>query len=317
MGLERGSSYHPKVFAVGELPRGFERIRMTAFDPETEGQLYIRRKLADGTEHSDHRLPFEAATAVCNFASEDISISVKYGQPLGFGNFLNNRVNARISSDSDGYLHVRVEAESAEEMAVFVEAFERELGLTPAPPLQDRVRSEVGKELGDLGPPLAQLLDELRSRIEVIEHSLEQAGGNKTVPITCFLSFQFTAESERYANEVARFLTLLDVRVITGKGYEPKPITEKVRDRLSQGINFIVLIEVAEKKSSWTRDEIAATQDPDVFLVPLVEEGATFDAGIYGNHEYISFPRDHISDAFISLLEAVNYIRRLRAGQSA
>jgi hypothetical protein len=55
---------------------------------------------------------------------------------------------------------------------------------------------------------------------------------------------------------------------------------------------------------------MARAQSPGVFLIPLVEEGATFDRGIYGDHEFIPFDKGHISDAFVGLLEGVNYVRR-------
>jgi hypothetical protein len=67
-----------------------------------------------------------------------------------------------------------------------------------------------------------------------------------------------------------------------------------VRDRLNQEIDIVVVIEVAEKKSSWTRDEMARAQRPDAFLIPIVENGAKFDEGIYGSHEYIPFASHHI-----------------------
>jgi len=75
---------------------------------------------------------------------------------------------------------------------------------------------------------------------------------------------------------------------------------------------LIIVIETADGKSFWTRDEIARAQNPGVFLIPLVEEGATFDAGIFGDHEYIPFARDHVSDAFINLIEGIQYVERVR-----
>ena len=58
-------------------------------------------------------------------------------------------------------------------------------------------------------------------------------------------------------------------------------MSQKVRGRLDQPLDFIVVIEAAEGKSSWTRDEMARAQNQDVLLIRLVEDGATFDPGMY------------------------------------
>jgi hypothetical protein len=42
----------------------------------------------------------------------------------------------------------------------------------------------------------------------------------------------------------------------------------------------------------------------------LVEDGARFAQGVFGDLEYIPFAPDHIGDAFIKLMEGIAYIRR-------
>jgi hypothetical protein len=50
----------------------------------------------------------------------------------------------------------------------------------------------------------------------------------------------------------------------------------------------------------------------ELLVVCAKEESAEFDAGIYGDHEYITFASEHVSDAFIPLLEGIRYIQRLK-----
>ncbi len=90
------------------------------------------------------------------------------------------------------------------------------------------------------------------------------------------------------------------------------PVNVKVRSRLAESLDVVVVIEAADGKSSWTRDEMARAQNPGVFLNPLVEDGATFDAGIFRDHEYIRFAEGHVSDAFIGLIEGIQYVVRVR-----
>jgi hypothetical protein len=89
-----------------------------------------------------------------------------------------------------------------------------------------------------------------------------------------------------------------------------------VRSRLAEGIDIVVVIEAAARKSPWTRDEIAKAQSPYVFLIPLVEDGAVFDKGIFGDHEYLSFAPGHIGDTFTGLREGIQYAQRERSARA-
>jgi hypothetical protein len=43
-----------------------------------------------------------------------------------------------------------------------------------------------------------------------------------------------------------------------------------------------------------------------------VEEGVTFEQGLFGNIEHIPFAQGHIGDVWISLTEALEFIRAMR-----
>jgi hypothetical protein len=135
--------------------------------------------------------------------------------------------------------------------------------------------------------------------------------------LRCFLSYRFTAEIEVLALTIQRFLSLLDVDVITGSAYEPRRISDKVLDKLAGPLDFVILLICKDGESLWTRDEIATARQRDVAVVPIVESGAHFEPGIFGDIEYIEFAPSHIGDAFLKLLEAVNFFKRQRASKSA
>jgi hypothetical protein len=233
-------------------------------------------------------------------------VMMEFGQPQEYLSGIRREVRALFRADEDGYLSLSAEADSPELLRSFCAAFQDALGLAPALSPQERAKTEI-EEGGNAIPPIMQLIEDLSERVAALER---QASDRPSI-LTCFLSFQFTGVSVEYARQVRHFLELLDVRVITGQGYEPKPINEKVRERLQESLDFVVVIEVTERKSAWTRDEIARAQQPGVFLIPLVEQGATFDRGIFGDHEYIEFAPGHIGDAFAGLLEGVSYVRRV------
>ena len=59
----------------------------------------------------------------------------------------------------------------------------------------------------------------------------------------------------------------------------------------------------------WTRDEIATAIHKDIALVPIVEEGTQLTPGLLADIEFVEFPKGHIGEAFLKLLEAVCFIR--------
>lgn len=150
---------------------------------------------------------------------------------------------------------------------------------------------------------------DLERRVRIVEGMSE---GKK---LRCFLSCRFIEEdpiNERYITQVKKFLTLLDVDVETGEEYQPRRIEEKVEEKLRGELDFIVLLVVQSNATEWQRDEIAYNLASHLKVIPLVEEGANFTPGIFGNVEKIGFPREHITEAFLKLIEGVRFIRMER-----
>ena len=168
----------------------------------------------------------------------------------------------------------------------------------------EKILEKEAKKEEDYNKSIEKRFQKLEKRLGEIEEAQRQ---NK---LRCFLSFKFeNPQTKTKALKVTQLLDLSDVEVITGEPYEPRKVSEKVKATLNQHLDFICLIVTSDGETMWTRDEINLAHSKGVPLVPLVEEGATFTPGMFGDHEEIRFPSAQIEEAFIKLLEAVNFIR--------
>ena len=77
---------------------------------------------------------------------------------------------------------------------------------------------------------------------------------------------------------------LENVEVLTGRSYEPRPVHEKVADRLA-GLDLLVLIVGVDGESEWGRDEISTARARGAAVIPIVTEGSKFEAGLFGDLE--------------------------------
>jgi hypothetical protein len=111
---------------------------------------------------------------------------------------------------------------------------------------------------------------------------------------------------------VYKFFRAIDVDVVTGEEYEPRPLSQKLRDRLNLPLDCVILLVLGEE-SFWTRDEIGIATAREVPIIPLVSSKAAFTGGVFGDQEFIPFDPDHIEQTFIGLLEAFRYIKLQRA----
>lgn len=127
----------------------------------------------------------------------------------------------------------------------------------------------------------------------------------------CFLSFRFDEHSKSLALDVKAFLELVDV--VSGLGYEPRSVSEKVLDRLSGQIDLFIVIFAKGGESTWLHQEIGVAKGRNIPVLVMKEEGTSFSEGLLSDLEYASFPVGVISEAFISLLQALRYLRIQKA----
>jgi hypothetical protein len=119
----------------------------------------------------------------------------------------------------------------------------------------------------------------------------------------CFIAHRFDDEGGELADKLARFLTLLNFEVSTGRGFSPGSVSEKVRGRMAQQ-SMVVAILTAGDDSTWlTQESLLASLDKPLFL--LKEKNYSLKPGLLGDQEYIPFTKPTIETTFIQILEGL------------
>lgn len=203
-----------------------------------------------------------------------------------------------LSQHNSDYLKLFIASKQSSLITEVPRLFQQALALEEV--TKDEIRSTYKKTLED------EHFQSLSRRIE----QLETAVFEPKQKLRCFLSYRFSSENEILALRLSQFLKLLDVEVITGANYEPRQVSQKVLSRLREPLNFIVLLVTKTGESMWTRDEIGTALHKGLALIPIVENGAVLQPGMFSDIEYVSFESGHIGDALLKLLEAVSFVRQ-------
>lgn len=130
----------------------------------------------------------------------------------------------------------------------------------------------------------------------------------------CFVSFRFDDHSKALAFELREFLELIGVHFVSGLGYEPRSISEKVLDRLTEPLDLFIVIFSSAGDSSWLNQEIGVARGRKLPVLVLKEESSEANFGMLGDIEYLPFPRDSISRTFVGILQALSYIDKSEHG---
>lgn len=281
--FSKHSYFKAKEFRPGQLASAFRAV--LAKFPESEPSISGKFDYGEGgTSRKD--LTVADLEPICDLRS---------GHPSGVTLSLKNPGEMCLShvvglDCFDTCLAVYASSPDASNLTLFREVLQRELLLEEAV-LTLRLDG----------------MEDLRTRVAALENTLLKASPN----LSCFLSYRFNPRSKSYVLELTRFLGLVGVNVVTGLGYEPRKISEKVIERLREGgHSFFIYLITREGESTWTRDELAVARGSDLPLVLLVEKGGEIGKGLLADWEYIEFEVDHIGDAFIPIMEAVSFIRR-------
>lgn len=287
MAISKSSWFVPTTLPAGRLSAGIEAAFKAAgvVDDSDPLTISIVRKLADGSIDERKGLALAGADPICDLRESGLSVRTSAGEVSNWHYFA-------VTGGPDGSASVHVETPLAGAGDEMVKAFLATTGLEPY------IEPPAGVEDNDGG------LD-APTRPSVTQPTERR--------LRAFLSFRFTVpENAAAAASIQRFLELLNVEVLTGQSYEPRALHEKVVDRLA-GLDVLVLYIGADGQSAWTRDEIGTARAGGVPVIPVVQDGSTFEAGLFGDIEYITVSPGHAGDGFISLLEAITWIRR-RAG---
>ena len=130
---------------------------------------------------------------------------------------------------------------------------------------------------------------------------------------TAFLGHSLSDEDRQIVERVTQFLTKLGVKCDSGVRAEPRPVSEKVRERLIAAEIFVGLFTRRDKKSDgtyttspWIIEEKAAAIQAGKKLLLFVEDGVEKEiGGLQGDYEYIPFSRSDPADA---LIRAMDYV---------
>lgn len=126
---------------------------------------------------------------------------------------------------------------------------------------------------------------------------------NKMLEKKCFIAHRFDEAGSELADKLARFLSLLNFEVSTGRGFSPGSISEKVKVRIEkQSLVFAIL--TSGDDSTWLiQESLIGSLEKPVFI--LKEKNYEFKPGLLGDHEYIPFTNPAIESTFIPILEGM------------
>lgn len=301
MTFSKSLHFVPREFELGELKRCFQTALKEVFPQDATVSIHIRNTLQDGTQHATESKDLDELSKICDLSAQETQIQIVfYARPDLYKAGFDAMVLVSVSS---GDIVMSFMAATSDCLTSLIGS------VVGALRLQKSEKDSISSP-----PSFWDDLDALQQRVAVLEKARDAQGQR----LTCFLSLRFEEKSRAYAEKLKKLLALLHVGVITGEGYEPKTIQSKVSGRLDQGIDFHIMLITANGQSTWQRDEMAktqgtkGTQDTKVFLILLLEDGAEFEQGIYGDHEFIPFPKGRIAEAFLPLLEGIRYIERSR-----
>jgi hypothetical protein len=291
MSISKTVEFVPLVLPAGRLGVAIKAaIEATGIvKPGSFNEVSVGRSLADGSTEDRAHLPLADIDSVCDLSEAGLNVRASAGVGPTWHYIA-------VFGGKPGWINTSVPTAGVGDQ--MIQALMSSAGLAPyvAP-------SEL------LRPTLAQPVHESASDATSSPSAgLQQALAGRR--LRAFLSYRFgNQENEAAAGVVQRFLELENVEVLTGRSYEPRPVHEKVADRLA-GLDVVVLIVGVDGESAWGRDEISTARATGAAVIPIVTEGSKFEAGLFGDLEYITVPPTHIGDAMLPLLEALTYIRR-------
>ena len=121
---------------------------------------------------------------------------------------------------------------------------------------------------------------------------------------TAFIAHRFDPKGSELADKLARFMELLNFKVVTGRSYSPKSVADKVRERIeTQALLFIII--TPGEDDTWLTQESILGSIKGKPLIILKDKSTDFKSGILSDHEYISFLSPHIESTFIPILEGL------------
>jgi len=268
--------YRPKVLQIGEFKDACEKAFGAVLGPDFTITVTYPRFPSPGV-------------------TDEISLDAESLRPVVD---LNNVDFAVTANTKESYSRVYL----AFHQAVQGKSFGIFVGNEESFRCLEKIAVSLGLE--QTGEPI-DYLEALETRVAALEKTAKDAGNNPK----CFISFKFDdPESVIQVNCLKRLLAAVHIEFFTGEQFEPRRIEDKVNARLRADVVFLIAVISKTGESKWIRDEIADANSRGLWIVILLEEGATFDKGIFGTLEYIPYA-GAIEQTFPAVLEGINFIR--------
>lgn len=272
-------------FNPGELRRAFALIMTELGISEAAARVSAEFRYGDdGNVKKD--ITFIDLELITDFSNNMNSVCLQFASD---GSRLYDKNNFVIMSQFQGGILLNISSENSSTPEMILNILEKELKLVEMPKPEYKPFKDA----------------ELEARVEILESKIQELSRQ----LSCFLSYRFNARGKAMALELSRFLSLLNIKVVSGMGYEPRRITEKVTARLKSGHDFLIYLITKDGESMWTRDELIVSFGSGVPVIILVEKGTSFEKGLLSDWEYVEFDGDHIGDTFISILEAIDFLK--------
>jgi hypothetical protein len=273
--------YKPKTLQAGEFKDAFERAVTAVLGAKTEMTVTHRRDTGRRGVTDSIRLDTESLRAVVDLGKVEFTLIAKPSEP---GNSSSKLIFLSCFTVA-GLFYVSADGGES------VECLERmalNLGLE---------RTEE--------PTFETETETLELRVSALERAIKDAQRK----LKCFISFKFDdVLTVTHVDRLKRLLAAVHIEWITGEQFEPRRIEDKVKARLRADVDFVVAVISKAGESKWIRDELADANARGLWIVLLVEDGATFDRGIFGTLEYIPYDLA-IEQTFPALLEGINFMR--------
>ncbi|MGA2206706.1 MAG: hypothetical protein ABSG10_08235 [Terracidiphilus sp.] len=273
--------YTPKLLQAGELKEAFEQAVVALLGPEAQIRVRHPRDTGRAGVSDSVDLGPESLRAIVDLSKIDVGLSAELRD-------YSKRVHMSFRAVHSGtafygYAGGDVSVECLERVALV-------LGLE---------RTEAPKD------PFVLDVENIESRVLALEKAAK--GVERT--LRCFVSFKFDdARTVAQVDRLKRLLAAVHIEWVTGEQFEPRRIEDKVKARLRADLDFIIAVISKAGESKWIRDELADANSRGLSVVVLLEEGASFDKGIFGTLEYIPYDLA-IEQTFPALLEGVDFIR--------
>lgn len=171
--------------------------------------------------------------------------------------------------------------------------------------IDSRSKSRISIEVNSRNSKESEILNKLEG---ILELTPVDAVASDIAIRDVFLCHGFDETGESVANQVGRFLELLEFRVHSGRTFAPKSVSEKVQERLAK-YDMVVAILTPSDDITWITQEMAAAQAMEKPLFLLVQDEVSFKAGILGDLEYIRFPAGQVCRCFIPILEGLKTLQ--------